>query len=673
MTYRLFYAIALLLFAADRLLPPAEGGGGLVETIVGVTRSLLLPGSVLFTALGVMRHPEEKLPFGNRVGGIGAAAVLWGAIFLRLRIDAIPSLLTVLLTVPMIGAIVVLFMPRQWVNAIRRISTFFMLVELWLSTWLLEADYGGDGWQFAERADWIGAFGIRYQVGIDGISLWLVLLTTLLTPIALWVSWGSIDTKIKEYAFSFLLLEVGMLGAFFALDLFLFYVFWELMLVPMYLIIGIWGGKERIYAAVKFFLYTMVGSLLMLVAILYLATRYHELAVTAGVPEALRWSFSIDHLRHVVLTFDEQVWLFAAFALAFAIKVPMFPLHTWLPDAHVQAPTGGSVILAAVLLKLGGYGFLRFAMPLFPYAAHWVGPSLAVFAVIGILYGAACAWVQRDVKKLVAYSSVSHLGFVMLGLFSMTSGGVSGAVMQMVAHGISTGALFILVGVIYDRRHTRDLADFGGLAKVMPWYALVFVIITMSSVGLPGTNGFVGEFMILSGAFVSEQLSVWEKVFVLFAATGVILAAIYMLHAVLKMFWGPVKRKENEHLPDLNGREELALLPLVAAVFFMGFFPETMLSSIRPAVNRMIASYDARWNSDYHDDTPRLTPFSVSELRELGISTGEDEAESGGGGGEGAADADEARGAGAARSARAPEMRGPGALARAGGPEGGTL
>jgi NADH-quinone oxidoreductase subunit M len=405
-----------------------------------------------------------------------------------------------------------------------------------------------------------------------------------------------------------------MIGAFVSLDLFVFYVFWELMLVPMYLIIGIWGGTDRIYASVKFFLYTMVGSLLMFVAILYVVFAYRD---TGGAV-----TFDIQRLSGLILERNAQYFLFAAFALAFAIKVPMFPFHTWLPDAHVQAPTGGSVILAAVLLKMGTYGFIRFAMPLFPAASHAFAPTLAVLAVIGIIYGAYCAWVQKDVKKLVAYSSVSHLGFVMLGIFSVTTQGVSGAVLQMVNHGISTGALFLLVGVIYERRHTRLLADFGGLAKVMPVYTLLFVIITMSSVGLPGTNGFIGEFMILNGTFVSEGLPT-PFFFTLFAATGVILAAVYMLHAVLKMFWGPLDNDENKELADVGGRELIALGPLVVLVFVLGFFPGVFLEKMNPSVQAFLAQYQTKLLESVKDDTVRVVDFSDRPAGTLAIKGAE--------------------------------------------------
>ncbi|QQR91642.1 MAG: NADH-quinone oxidoreductase subunit M [Myxococcales bacterium] len=518
----------------------------------------------------------------------------------------IPHLLSVLLALPLLGAVALLFFPRQSPGAVRVFSLALLLLEFVISVAGLLCDpkvvFGAD-YQLIEQIEWIPSLGIAYKLGIDGISLWLVLLTTLLTPIALYSSWSSVNTKVKEYAIAFLLLQVGMLGAFVALDLFLFYVFWELMLVPMYLIIGIWGGPRRVYAAVKFFLYTMVGSLLMLVAILYTVMQYKALAG--------HYSFDIQELTRLVLPVGAQYWLFIAFALAFAIKVPLFPFHTWLPDAHVEAPTGGSIILAAVLLKLGGYGFIRFALPLFPYAAHKLAPMfLAQFAVVGIIYGAYCAWVQKDVKKLVAYSSVSHLGFVMLGIFSMNAQGISGAILQMVSHGISTGALFLLVGVIYDRRHTRELDEFGGLAKVMPVYATLFVIITMSSVGLPGTNGFVGEFMILASTFVSGFGGAaglpWPRTFAALAATGVILAAIYMLHAVLKMFWGPLSNPKNQELPDVSRRELRALLPLVVFVFWIGLFPKTFLDSMEPSVGRFVKEYNAKLIAIYNDDSARL-------------------------------------------------------------------
>lgn len=521
---------------------------------------------------------------------------------------AVPSLglvaakpLTALLLIPALGVLAIALMKRTWETGIREFSVAVACAEFLASVRLLGANYSEAGYRFVEDVPWIESFGISYKLGIDGISLWLVLLTTLLTPIALYASWSSINTKVKEYAISFLLLEVGMLGAFIALDVFLFYVFWELMLVPMYLIIGIWGGPDRVYAAVKFFLYTMVGSLLMLVAILYLVATYHS--VTG------EFTFDLQELTQLVLPALPQYLCFAAFALAFAIKVPMFPFHTWLPDAHVQAPTGGSVILAAVLLKLGIYGFIRFAMPLFPIASQAIGPAIATIGVIGIIYGAYAAWVQRDLKKLVAYSSVSHMGFVALGLFAMTRHGVSGSILQMINHGVSTGALFILVGVIYERRHSRMLDDFGGLAKVMPWYALVFVIITMSSIGLPGTNGFVGEFMIMVGAFSSQgEVGLGKLWFVLtvLSATGVIFAAVYMLHAVLRIFWGEITHEENKTLPDLNRREVIALAPLLLLVFWIGLYPKFFLDRMDPTVQAFIDDFSAHYEASKGTDEPKL-------------------------------------------------------------------
>ncbi|MEM9726948.1 MAG: NADH-quinone oxidoreductase subunit M [Myxococcota bacterium] len=509
--------------------------------------------------------------------------------------------LTWLLLVPLLGSLFILIMPKQNEGAIKGASLLIMLGEFLLSLRLLWADYSTAGYRFVEQVTWVESLGISYKLGVDGLSLWLVLLTTALTPVALYASWGGVTTRIKEYAFSFLMLELGMLGAFVALDLFLFYVFWELMLVPMYLIIGIWGGKDRVYAALKFFIYTFVGSLLMLVAILYIVNTYEAIA---GY-----YTFDLEKLTTLVLPAVPQYLLFGAFAVAFAIKVPMFPFHTWLPDAHVQAPTGGSIVLAAVLLKLGIYGFIRFAMPLFPVASQVIGPVLAGLGVLGIIYGAYAAWVQRDLKKLVAYSSVSHMGFILLGLFAMNRHGVSGAILQMINHGVSTGALFLLVGVIYDRRHSRMLDDFGGLAKVMPWYATVFVIVTMSSIGLPGTNGFVGEFMILAGSFFSRGTvgfgNTWF-VMTLFAATGVIFAAVYMLHAVLRMFWGKVTHEENEGLSDLNRRETIALIPLVALVFWIGLYPKFFLDKMNPSVDAFITDFSVRYQESRGVSNPRI-------------------------------------------------------------------
>lgn len=564
-------------------------------------------------------------------------------------------LLTALLAVPTLGALILLFMPRQWTQAIRRVSVGIMVVEFLVSLLLLPeivelsqsvfarfegveglpiVDYGTAGYQYVVDVPWVESVGIAYKVGIDGISLWLVLLTTLLTPIALFASWTSIQTKVKEYAIAFLLLEVGMIGAFVSLDLFLFYVFWELMLVPMYLIVGIWGGKNRVYAAVKFFLYTMVGSLLMLVAILYLVGSYEDIT---GF-----YTFDLEQLNDVILPFETQILLFLAFALAFMIKVPMFPFHTWLPDAHVQAPTGGSVILAAVMLKLGTYGLLRFAIPLFPLASQYLGPNIALLGIIGILYGAYCAWVQKDVKKLVAYSSVSHMGFVALGMFAMNTHGVNGALLQMLNHGVSTGALFILVGVIYERRHTRDLDQFGGLAKVMPWYCVAFIIVSMSSIGLPGTNGFVGEFMIMAGAFTSTRLigyGQWGTIFTVVAAVGVILAAVYMLHAVLKMFWGPVNNPKNENLKDMTGREWVAIAPLMVFIFWVGLHPSTFLDKSEKSVTDFITSFADKWAASDGDDSLRL--WHPDHPMHAAPSEGEGEAEDGAVEGRGGAGEDE--------------------------------
>ena len=506
-------------------------------------------------------------------------------------------LLSLVVGVPLVAALMLLFTPRQMAGFIRGFTVISMLVTFGLSLRLLGGDYSGYSYQFAERHIMVPAYGITYSIGVDGISLWLILLTTFITPLATYASWTHIETKLKEYAISLLLLEFAMLGAFVALDLFLFYVFWELMLIPMVLVIGIWGGVRRVYAAVKFFLFTMVGSVLMLVAMLYLVAQFKA--------QTGHYSFELRELKMLLLPATAQLWLFCAFALAFAIKVPMFPLHTWLPDAHVQAPTGGSVILAAVLLKMGTYGFLRFAMPLFPSGSHRASSTLVLLAVIGILYGAYCAWAQTDVKKLVAYSSVSHLGFVMLGICSMSSHGLSGSILQMVNHGISTGALFLLVGVIYERRHTRELSAFGGLAKVMPDYATVFVIVTMSSIGLPTTNGFVGEFMILAGAFMSDMLGKYGPISASVAALGVILAAVYMLHAVLKMFWGPLSNPENRDLPDLTARERWALAPLVVLIFYIGLFPNHMLTDMKPAVDRFANEYMSKLYAGNHNPNAR--------------------------------------------------------------------
>ncbi len=499
-----------------------------------------------------------------------------------------PHLLNLLIGLPLVGAAAVLFIPRQMLSLLRGFTYLVLGVGFVASLWLLTVPMSV-GWHFQYIKEWIPAFGIRYHVAIDGISLWLVLLTTFVTPIAAYASFGSIKTRIKELCFAFLLLQGAMIGAFVALDLFLFYVFWELMLVPMFLMIGVWGGVDRIKAAVKFFLYTMAGSVLMLAAMVYLVWANQKLTgeftfdflalsrvVLAGPP---------PHASMWQVISSPQGLCFFAFSLAFFIKVPMWPLHTWLPDAHVQAPTGGSVILAAVMLKLGTYAYMRFSMGLFPGPASSLAANLAGVAILGgILYGALVAWKQKDVKRLVAYSSVAHLGFVMLGLFSATPTGAQGAVLQMVNHGMSTGALFLLVGVIYDRRHTREVDEFGGLAKVMPVYATVFLIVTFASVGVPGTNGFIGEFLVIMGTYLSERLGTFAGIHTIGASAGVILAAVYMLSVVQKMFFGPLKNPKNKNLPDMTVRETLAVAPFVVMIFVIGFFPSIFTERMKEAV-----------------------------------------------------------------------------------------
>jgi NADH-quinone oxidoreductase subunit M len=485
------------------------------------------------------------------------------------------NLLSIVLWLPMAGAILLMLFPRSAEGAIKGTALAVSIATFVVSLVILTGFRDGVAeFQLVESYPWIESWGIRYALGIDGISLWLVMLTTFLTPIVLLSSWNSIHKYVKEYLIAMLVLETGMLGSFFALDLLLFYIFFEVMLVPMYLIIGVWGGTNRIYAAIKFFIFTMAGSLLMLLAIIYLA--YIQYSATGVM------TFGITDLYGVLIEPKTQAILFAAFTLAFAIKVPLFPLHTWLPDAHVEAPTGGSIILAGVLLKLGTYGFLRFVLPFFPDATQQYAPLLCTLAVIGIIYGALVAWVQPDMKKLVAYSSVSHLGFCVLGIFALQQTAIEGSILQMVNHGLSTGALFLLVGVVYDRRHTRLMSEYGGIARIMPVYAVIFIIVTLSSIGLPGTNGFVGEFLILAGSF--QTMPWWAVV----AASGVILAAMYMLWLVQRVFFGPITNEENRGMKDIAWNELAAVLPLLVFIIWIGVRPNDFLKKMQPSVQQLM-------------------------------------------------------------------------------------
>ena len=493
-------------------------------------------------------------------------------------------LLTLSWVLPLAGAIVLLLIGNRdgrrnglmrWLALVFSLVSFAATAALWVVFDASSADY-----QLVERVSWIPAFGIEYYVGVDGISLLLIVLTGFLTPIALLSSWESVEKKVKEFSIFILLLEAAMIGVFISLDLFLFYVFWDAMLIPMYFLIGIWGYDQRIYAAFKFMLYTMAGSVLMLIAILALAYMHSEATGT--------YSFDLVKLHALQIAPETQRWLFLAFALAFAIKVPLFPFHTWLPDAHVQAPTAGSIILAGVLLKMGTYGFVRFAFPLFPDAALEFAPWIALLAVIGIVYGALVAMVQPDMKKLVAYSSVSHLGFVVLGICAMNVIGVQGAVYQMLAHGVSTGGLFLIVGMLSDRRHTRLIREFGGLKRVMPRLTGAFFIITLASIGMPALNGFVGEFLTMLGAWQ------WDSRFVYGAGLGVILSAVYMLWMFQRVYLGRVTHEENATLPDLQPREWASVVPLCAMAIFMGVAPTVFTGPMGPAVAKVVERVQSR-------------------------------------------------------------------------------
>jgi len=497
-------------------------------------------------------------------------------------------LLTLITFFPLLGAALLLFVNKEKKETIRWITLVVALLEFIFSLPLFfNFRLDTAAMQFVEKTPWIPEYGMSYFLGIDGISLFLVLLTTFLTLVSVISCWTDIQDKVKEFMICLLFLETGMIGVFVALDLFLFYVFWEAMLIPMYLLIGVWGNpKRRIYAAVKFIIYTMVGSVLMLVAILVL--YFHNGAATGT------YTFDLLELYKLQVPINVQFWLFLAFGVAFAIKVPMFPFHTWLPDAHTEAPTVGSVLLAAILLKMGTYGFLRFSIPLFPHASVQLVPLVSILAIIGIIYGALVCLVQQDLKRLIAFSSVSHLGFVVLGLFALNLQGIEGGILQMLNHGFSTGALFLLVGMIYERRHTRMIADFGGIWRQMPVFAAFFMVVTLSSIGLPGLNGFVGEFLILVGTFKAAA------VFAVVAATGIILAAAYMLWAYQRVMFGELTKPENKVLKDLSAREIVVLSCVTVFIFWIGIYPQTFLSRMEPTVK----SYLTQVNTKYRAGLP---------------------------------------------------------------------
>src|SRR5262245_24918484 len=509
--------------------------------------------------------------------------------------------LSIILFTPLVGALLILLIDKRNENAIRWIANvvaflgFAVSVPLWYWYNPSNADF-----QFVERASWIPSIGAEYFLGVDGFSTLLVLLTTMMGFIAVLSSWTAITERVKEYYIFLLVLQTGMLGAFMALDFLLFFVFWEVMLVPMYFLIGIWGSSNRLYSAIKFFLYTLVGSVVMLLGILALYFAYHA---QTGV-------YTFDVTKYQQFAFDEglQWWVFIAFFLGFAIKVPMFPFHTWLPDAHTDAPTAGSVILAAVLLKMGTYGFIRFSLPILPDATKVFTPAVAFLCIVGIVYGALVALAQKDWKRLVAYSSVSHMAMVMLGMFALNPIGITGSIVQQLNHGISTGALFLLVGVVYERRHTREISEYGGLSKVMPVYAAVFLLMTMSSIGLPTLNGFIGEFLILQGAFLHSIM--WAA----FAGSGVVLGAAYMLYLYQRTMFGKVENPKNERLPDLGIREFVTFAPLIVLAVWIGLYPKPFLDRLQTSVQHVVMRVSPEYANAYAEcnTTPKPDQLASS-------------------------------------------------------------
>jgi NADH-quinone oxidoreductase subunit M len=520
--------------------------------------------------------------------------------------DANFPLLSLILFLPLLGAVVLLFVPKEngtairWIANIVGLAGFLVSLPLWF--WYNTQD---PGWQFVERAIWIPSIGAQYFLGVDGFSALMVLLATLFGFIAILSSWTAITERLKEYYIFLLILQTGMIGAFVSLDFLLFFLFWEVMLVPMYFLIGIWGSDRRLYSAIKFFLYTLVGSVIMLLGIL--ALYFYNHSVT-GV-----YTFDITQFQGMSVPYNMQWWVFLAFFLGFAVKVPMFPFHTWLPDAHTDAPTAGSVILAAVMLKMGTYGFVRFSLPILPEATQHFVPMMVTLSIIGIVYGALCAMAQQDWKRLVAYSSVSHMAMVMLGMFALNPAGITGSIVQQLNHGISTGALFLLVGIVYERRHTRAISEYGGLSNVMPGYATIFLIMTMSSIGLPALNGFIGELLILQGVFVaSHPFLGGGKIWAAFAASGVVLGAAYMLWLYQRTMFGKIENPKNERLLDLNLREFATFAPLLVLAFWIGLYPKPFLDRLETSVNRVVARVNPQYRtaSTAAPATPR-TPAVV--------------------------------------------------------------